>query len=159
VSKPAPRRLLFVCTGNICRSPLAQFLAERLARDAGLPLSAASAGVEAEIGRGMTPGALRALAARGIKGVNHVARQLDEQMLAEADWTYALTRAHLEIIARRFPAHAAKVSVLREAAGLRDGDVEDPYGEADSIYEDCAARIEEALKILIRRSPHAENAR
>jgi protein-tyrosine-phosphatase len=154
-----PKRLLFVCTGNICRSPVAQFLAERLAREAGLPLHASSAGVEAELGHGMEPGAKRALAARGLKGLTHLARQLDEAMLAGADLTYALTRAHRDVIVARFPAYAAKVVVLREAAGLPDPDVADPYAEPDEVYEECAARIEEALKILIRRNSHAENSR
>jgi protein-tyrosine-phosphatase len=153
------QKLLFVCTGNICRSPVAQFLADRLAREAGLPLTAASAGVEAEIGHGMEPGARRALAARGIKGVGHVARQLDEPMCADADQIYALTRAHRDVIVARFPAHAAKVAVLRQAAGLPDSDVADPYGEPDSIYELCAANIESALTILIRRNSHAEKTR
>ncbi len=49
--------------------------------------------------------------------------------------------------------------MLREAAGLRDVDVADPYGEPDAVYEACAANIEEALKILIRRNSHAENPR
>ena len=154
-----PRRLLFVCTGNICRSPMAQFLAERAAREAGLPLSAASAGVAAEVDWGIEPGAIKALASRGLKNPSHSARQLDEAMLAAADEVYALTRAHRDIIASRFPASAAKVAVLREAAGLPGPDVADPYGQSDAVYEACAARIEEALKILIRRSPHAQNAR
>ena len=159
MTKPAARRLLFVCTGNICRSPMGRFLAERLARDAGLPWSAASAGVAAEVGEPMTSGAARALAARGVTGVRHEGRALDESALAAADVVYAMTRAHRDEIVARFPAHAAKVSVLREAAGLPQPDVEDPYGLPDSSYEECASRIEEALKILIRRSIHAEPSR
>lgn len=154
-----PRKILFICTGNICRSPVAQFLAARFAREAGVEWSTASAGVEAEIGHGMEPGGLRALAARGIKGTGHLARQLDGEMLAAADTVYALTKAHRSIIAARFPAHAEKVLVLREAAGLPDGDVADPYGEPDAVYEECAVLIEEALKILIRRNSHAEKTR
>jgi protein-tyrosine phosphatase len=153
------QKILFVCTGNICRSPFAQYLAERLAREAGLPLRTSSAGTEAELGHDMEPGARRALAARGIKGVSHLAVQLDEAMCADADQIYALTRGHRAIIASRFPRHAAKVAVLREAAGLKDSDVADPYGESDAVYEECARNIEEALKILIRRNSHAENPR
>ena len=138
---------------------MAQFLSERLAREAGHSLRAASAGVEAEIGHGMTPGARRALATRGIRGASHLARQLDEAMIAETDQIYALTRTHRDIIISRFPAHASKVSILREAAGLPDADVADPYGEPDNAYEECAVRIEEALNILIRRNSHATNPR
>jgi protein-tyrosine-phosphatase len=154
-----PQKLLFICTGNICRSPVAQFLAERLAREAGLPITSASAGVEAEIGHDMEPGARRALATRGIKGASHLAVQLDERMCADADQIYALTSGHRAIIVSRFPAHAAKVAVLRQAAGLPDPDVSDPYGEPDAVYEACAANIESALTILIRRNSHAENSR
>jgi protein-tyrosine phosphatase len=159
VTKPVPRRLLFVCAGNICRSPMARFLAERMAREAGLPWSAASAGLAALVGEPMTPAAARALSARGVAGARHSARALDEKALAAADAVYAMTRAQRDEIAARFPARAAKALVLREAAGLPDPDVADPYGGTDAAYEECASRIEEALKVLIRRSPHAEHSR
>jgi protein-tyrosine-phosphatase len=155
-SESAPKNILFVCTGNICRSPVAQFLAERFAREAGLPWSLSSAGVEAETGKGMTPGAARSLASRGVRGARHVARQLTAEMLSAADQVYALTNEHRRIIAARFPDHAAKTVVLRENAGLPDADVDDPYGESDAVYEKCAARIEEALQVLVRRNSHAE---
>ncbi|MFI5362380.1 MAG: low molecular weight protein arginine phosphatase [Elusimicrobiota bacterium] len=153
------QEILFVCTGNICRSPVAQFLAERLAREAGLSWRFASAGVEAEVGQGMTPGAARALASRKVRGARHVARQLDDAMLAQADQVYALAREHKAVIARRFPARSAKIEVLRAAAGLPGADVEDPYGESDAVYDQCAGRIEEALQILVRRNSHVENSR
>jgi protein-tyrosine phosphatase len=91
--------------------------------------------------------------------VRHSAQRLDDALLAAADRVYALTRAHRDLLATRFPAHAAKAAVLREAAGLPDPDVADPYGGADDVYGQCADRIEEALKILIRRKDHAEHPR
>jgi protein-tyrosine-phosphatase len=153
------KSVLFVCTGNICRSPVAQFLAEKLAREAGLPLRASSAGTMGEVGMEMEPGAIKALAARGLTGLTHRARQVDEEMLSRADVVYALTGRHRDWLVSRFPAYAAKVVLLREAAGLPGSDVADPYGLSDDDYEICAARIEEALKILIRRNSHAEKTR
>ncbi|NNN06269.1 MAG: low molecular weight protein arginine phosphatase [Elusimicrobia bacterium] len=155
----SPRRPLFVCTGNICRSPMAAFLAEKLAQEAGLELHAASAGTAAEVGMDMTPEAARALAARGISATRHEARQLDAALLNAADHVYALTRAHRAWIVARFPAHAAKVAVLRQAAGLTDADVADPYGLSQAVYEECASRIEEALDIILRRNNHVEHSR
>lgn len=153
------KRVLFVCTGNICRSPVAHYLAERIAKDIGMPLAVESAGTMGEVGMDMEPGAVKALAARGLKGITHSARQLDEMMVSQADVVYALTGRHRDWIASRFPAHAAKVSVLREAAGLPGADVADPYGLSDDDYEICAVRIEEALKVLLRRNSHAEKTR
>jgi protein-tyrosine phosphatase len=138
---------------------MARFLAERLAREAGLPLRAASAGLAAEPGDDLEGGARRALAARGMEGVRHSAQRLDEALLASADAVYALTRAHRDLVVSRYPAHAAKVSVLREAAGLPDPDVADPYGGTEAVYGECADRIEEALNILIRRKDHAPHPR
>jgi protein-tyrosine-phosphatase len=138
---------------------MARFLAERRARELGLAISAASAGTAAEVGQPMTPEAVKALSSRSIHGVHHVARQLDARMLELSDSTYALTRAHRNLIHAQFPQFSAKVTVLREAAGLPDIDVEDPYGLSQAVYEDCAARIEEALELIIRRNTHAEEHR
>ncbi len=159
MNAPGSRRLLFVCTGNTCRSPLARFLAERRAREAGLPWSASSAGIAAVPDLPLSPGAVRALAARGVTGVAHRSRVVEDAMLAEADAVYALSREHRDALVARFPAHAGKVAVLREAAGLSPVDVEDPLGGSEGVYAECAARIEEALNILIRRTPHAQDAR
>lgn len=110
-------------------------------------------------GAGLSAGAVRVLAARGLKGLTHRARRVDAAMLAEADAVYALTREHRDALKAAFPEHAAKVAVLREAAGLTPADVSDPIGEDDAAYEACAAAIEDALKIIIRRTPHAQDAR
>ncbi len=158
-NKAEVRRLLFVCTGSTCRSPLARFLTERLAREAGLPWTAAAAGISAVAGAPLSPGTIRALAARSITGVHHAARRLDESMLRDADVAYALAHGHREAMLSQFPAYADKIFVLREAAGLVPHDVDDPIGGSDAAYEKTASLIEEALKILIRRTPYAQDSR
>ncbi len=146
-------RVLFVCAGNTCRSPMAAALAARLTRAGGLDWSVASAGLSAEDGAPMAEAARRVLAARGLDGAGHRARRADEGLIAAADRVYAMTRAQKYALAARFPAHAGKISVLREAAGL-GGDVEDPIGRPDAAYEACAASLEEALTVLTRRNAH-----
>lgn len=160
MNKPAaPRRFLFVCTGNTCRSPMAQFLFARLARERGLPWTASSAGVGAFPGAPLSRGAAAALAARGLTGLAHEARPVDASMLGEADAVYALAREHAQSLKNKFPAAAKKVRVLREDAGLKPADVEDPIGEDGRVYDETAAAIEEALIIILERESHASHHR
>jgi protein-tyrosine phosphatase len=151
MTKPSSRRLLFVCTGNICRSPMAEKIAQRLAGEAELPWTAESAGVAAEVGEGMTDGAIHALRKLGINDDKHVARQLDETMLKAADDVYVMTRSHRSTILSRFPKYAEKVYVLLDAAGLEGHDVADPWGYSDAVYVECAQLIHTSLEILVRR--------
>lgn len=159
MSATAPRRLLFVCTGNTCRSPMAEHFLLRLAREAGLPWTASSAGTAAAVGMPLSRGASAVFAARGIGPVAHRARRVDAALLREADAVYALERAHRDELLARFPDAAGKISVLREAAGLTPPDVDDPVGADAALYEATAASIEEAVKILVERHRHASNPR
>jgi protein-tyrosine-phosphatase len=153
------RRYFFVCTGNTCRSPMARFLAARMARDARLPWSFGSAGLSATAGASLSTGAARALAKRGIVDVKHAARPVAEADLAEADVIFALAREHRDALAERFPAHANKIRLLRSAAGLPGDDVSDPLGLDDAAYDACASAIAEALEIIFRREKDASNSR
>ncbi len=153
------RRFLFVCTGNTCRSPMAQFLFARMSREAGLPWTVVSAGVAAAAGAPLSSGAVAALAERGVTGVKHAATPVDAAMLDAADAVYALAREHADALKARFPAAASKVKVLRAAAGLTPADVEDPVGEDEAVYAATAAAIEEALEIVLEKERHAPNPR
>ena len=126
------RSVLFVCTGNTCRSPMAEQLFSRLCREAGVDLSVSSAGVEAAAGMPLSRGAAAVFAARGIGPV-----------------------AHREALIARFPDAASRIFALRES------DIADPAGTAPAEYELSAASIEEALKSIVtrERETHAPNPR
>ena len=114
--------------------------------------TARSAGTQAAIGMPLSRGAAAVFKKRGLAASEHRARRVDADMLAGADEVYVMERAHREELAKRFPAHAGKIKLLREAAGLSPAEVEDPVGADEAEYEACAASIEEALKILAARS-------
>ncbi len=154
-----PKRLLFVCTGNTCRSPLAEHFFLRLARDAGLACAASSAGTQAAPGAPLSRGAADVFAARGIGPIEHHARLVDKSLLKESDVIYVMELAHRNDLLARFPEAKAKILVLREAAGLSPVDIADPVGADAAAYQAFAAAIEEALQIIVRRESLAPNPR
>lgn len=159
MSKAASKRVLFVCTGNICRSPVAELLFNARAKEAGLPWTAASAGIAAEVGLGVSSGSRRLLDARGLDYSGHRARQVTDAMMRDADVVYALDAGHRSALKRHFPEHAGKVRLLREDAGFPGESVEDPWGNDEAVYKAVDAQIDEAVTAIIKRETHAPNPR
>ncbi|MFZ5851639.1 MAG: protein-tyrosine-phosphatase [Actinomycetota bacterium] len=100
-------RVLYVCTGNLCRSPMAQSittlrLAEALGADADR-FSVTSAGTQPVVGAEMAPGAQRALAAHGVPALATRARALEHAQVAEADLILTAAREHRAVVARLLP--------------------------------------------------------
>jgi len=143
--------LLFVCTGNTCRSPMAESLAraelERRLAPPGGELSAfgfelASAGLFASPGAPASPLAVEVLGANGLTLSEHRSRLLDERTLAGADRVYALTHAHLEALAQRAElAPGARLELLDP----HGEDIPDPMGGERSDYVAAAERITRAI--------------
>lgn len=139
---------LLVCSGNTCRSPMAaglmrKVLAEKLdATEKELPargLSIESAGTSAMHGGAPSSAAVRVLAARGIDISGHRSQPLTPDLALRADYIFAMTDSHVQSIGRICP--AARDRVRR----LADEDIEDPIGEGDEVYAQCARQIEQAL--------------
>jgi protein-tyrosine phosphatase len=139
-----PIRLLFVCLGNICRSPTAEGVMRALAREQGLEgaVELDSAGTGAwHVGSSPDARATRAASARGIT-LDGAARQVRPRDFDDFDLLLAMDRENLRELARLAPGEQerAKVRLLREfdpaSAGAPDLDVPDPYyGEGDGFAE------------------------
>jgi len=139
--------VLFVCTGNLCRSPMAgALLRARLARDeARHDWQVGSAGVWAAEGRPASAYAIEEMARRGIDLRAHRSRSVTREMMAEADLVLAMTRHHTEALGAAFPEHARKVYLLSEMVG-QTYDVYDPYGSTQMEYRYTAQELEQLIE-------------
>lgn len=111
-----PYRITTVCTGNICRSPMAEFMVANAAAEAGLNVEVDSAGTSAwEVGNPMDPRAFAELARHGIEATGHTARTFNPEWFAERDLILALDIDHYEDLRALAPntATAQKVRMLR----------------------------------------------
>jgi protein-tyrosine phosphatase len=142
-----PYAVCLVCTGNICRSPMAEVVLRRLAWNRPFEggtladrLRITSGGTGPwHVGEGMDPRARAALAARGYQDHGHVARQVDGRQLRQVDLVVALDHSHLvtgAVLLRSF-----------DPAAPQDLDVPDPY--YDGSFDECLATIEAGCRGLV----------
>ncbi len=156
-----PRRVVFVCSGNTCRSPLAEVIARDLLQDVGLGLvEVGSAGLHAVDGQPAAPGATRAAAAMGLSLEAHRARALRQEALDARTVVLAMTPALAAEARARIqawggasdnPVEALLPYARSRGAELPPGDsVADPFGQADAAYQAAAALLRAALDPVVR---------
>lgn len=145
-------RLLFVCTANLCRSPIAEAVFNVLAEEGGLSSRAESAGVAAQGGRPMTPEAIRALEEIGVRAEAHLARRLSRTTLDGVDLVLTMGPWHAAEIRKEFGDFAPEVHTLPGYVGAQgDEEIPDPYRRSMVVYRATAHQIFEYVDLLVRR--------
>lgn len=154
-------KALFICTGNTCRSVMAQFLFIDEAKRRGLSdWEGRSAGLAAERYFAIPPGVHKALAARGITPEGHIAQLVTRDLLRWADAVFPMTRQHRDALWDEYPEYRSKTTLFLEAAGLGEIDVPDPIGQPDAVYLRSRDQIEQGILALIKKhAPTASNPR
>ena len=139
--KPS-KRLVFVCTGNTCRSPMAEALARSLAPAGWAVLSA---GLHASVGRPPTPEAVQAAAECGADISGHRVRSMTDALAFSATLLVGMTSDHAAELRARFPFAADKVRMLGDYGPTSIHDIPDPFGGSLADYRSCIRAIRSCL--------------
>jgi RpiB/LacA/LacB family sugar-phosphate isomerase len=155
------RNVLFVCTGNVCRSPMAQGLFADLVKGRS-DIEVTSAGIGAVGGQLPSPHSVEVMAELGIDIRNIRSKPLMADLVRKADFIFVMTYGHLDSMLLLFPSAAEKTFLLREFETdlpVMERELSDPIGQSREVYRECRDQIRAALPRLldlVLRSTHDE---
>lgn len=132
--------IIFVCTGNTCRSPMAEGLFKKILQEQKREnILVKSAGLSVPVSAPASQNAITVMKEQGIDLQQHRAQQLTAAMLADADRIYVMTGQQQQILQALYPQFAKKIQQLSNAP------ISDPFGQDVQAYRTCAEQIRQAL--------------
>src|SRR5216117_3889781 len=152
------KTILFVCTGNVCRSPMAEGLFRQAVKGRG-DFCVLSAGVGAIEGQPPSAYAVQALGELGIDISQQRSRMLTADVVNEADYIFGMTHGHVDAVNLLYPHATEKTFLLREfdeTLDVFEKDISDPIGGSYEIYLNCRDQIEQGIASLLRFLEQAE---
>jgi len=146
------KTVLFVCTGNVCRSPMAEALFRHATRGRD-DFRVLSAGLSAAEGLPPSEHAIRAMRELGIDISGQRSRQLVSSMVQEADYIFGMSHSHVETIIALYPQAAEKTFLLREfdeGVGEFEAEIPDPIGQPYEVYVKTRDQIQQGIAAILR---------
>lgn len=132
-------KIIFVCTGNTCRSPMAEVFAEAVFQNKEIDVQVESRGLFVTENEPANDYAKLAVRNYNLSLDNHRAKQIEAKDIEESDLILAMTVEHKTMLESMCPAE--KLFTLKGYAVGIDGDISDPYGHSPAIYLECAEEI------------------
>lgn len=149
-------KIMFICTGNICRSAMAEGMMKKLIEDNKIEnVEVCSCGIYAETGDYATYNAIEAARVYGADISRHRATNIRDSKIEEMDLILCATTSHKQSVLFLYPDLQGKVYTMKEFAGLdingQDMDIKDPWGYDLNVYYNCAQEIEESLEKIVEK--------
>ncbi len=142
-------KILFVCTGNTCRSPMAEAVTKAVFKNKGIDADVESRGMYAQEGEPASEYAKLAMANYGLSLDEHTAKNITADDIKSADLILTMTQSHKRALERVCPPE--KLFTFKEFCLGSDADISDPFGQSPSVYMECAEEIADCAEALAEK--------
>ena len=139
-------KILFVCSGNTCRSPMAQAMMEQLLKgtnDRGITVK--SAGMFTSDGLPASEAAQSVMNEIGLDLSGHISKKINKALIADADLIFTMTREQRRLLAESYPQKVSQIYTIGEFSGEPERDIADPYGMGMEAYRKTRLELKEML--------------
>mgnify|MGYP003730920445 FL=1 len=144
------KKILLVCSGNTCRSPMAKIIMEQLLKNANIHnIAVESAGLYTTNGLPASEAAQIVMQEIGMDISTHTSQVVNEELMTEADLILAMTREHRRFLTGLFPQKKHQIFTLGEFIGQPELDIEDPYGLGLEAYRKSVQQLKEILTVVM----------